>query len=134
MTREDFKTIKELPMEFYKGGQLGFNFKQVYNSKGWYIYELSKDSHKHYEVFKEVIAKSFWFDKEENKFIIDEENGYVQYPSNEAFGKTAMCVNSIERAFEIINGKDSNLEEEQTPNEMEEENFENNKNEIQDKE
>lgn len=113
MKREDFKQVKELPLEFDKK-TIGFHFRQVRNNDGWYIYEVSnKNGGKWYEVFKEQASKDFSVDTNTGKFLTSKENGHIAYPGDECFGKWAWSVVSIENAEEIIKKKSKILSDEE---------------------
>ena len=88
--------MKELKEYFSGIGQVkGYVFNQIKRSKYGYIYEVSGDKNKHYEIFKRV----------ENTLYDN-----VSYPSNKAFGKWAWTTNDLDRAFEILNQIDYNEE------------------------
>lgn len=108
MERKDFKTIKELPLEFDKGSWKQ-HYKQIYHDNDWYIYEMTGQyGNKSYEVFSEHISKCFTYDKEQNKFITFDDEGFVAYPSDEIFGSWASAQPSIEGAMAFIEMRTSN--------------------------
>lgn len=92
--------MKELEIEFDGKGRLkGFHYKQVKISPVAYIYEVTCDNEGYkdtwYEVFKRV----------ENMGGTHSIGGIdvffepkVSYPSDNSFGVTAWCCNSLERA------------------------------------
>lgn len=103
MKREYFKEIIELPVHFIgKGSVKGFIFDQIYNSNGWYIYQvrLPNCNAVHYEVFKEYLQRHRVYD---NGWRNVDNVGRIFYPYDEAFGHWAWSCPTIEICMEYIN-------------------------------
>ena len=77
--------MKQLRTEFDGRGEMkGFTFTQIMKSDKAYIYEVSFEEHKHYEVFEH----------KENHFY-----DCVSYPSSNSFGLWAFCFSNYDMAM-----------------------------------
>ena len=83
--------LKELPISFIGTGEVkGYNFEQVYNNNGWYIYKVSGSdiNDVHFEVFKKRINTRF---------------NCISYPQSNSFGINAWNYNTIEKCYIKVN-------------------------------
>jgi hypothetical protein len=81
--------LKELPLEFDGRGEVrGYHFRQLKRSENAYLYLVTSETTKHYEVFER---------KENPRY------GCISYPASPSFGLWAWCPNSYERAIERFN-------------------------------
>ena len=78
--------IKMLPDEFVGVGEVkGFLFKKIEENDKFYIFEVSNECHKHYEVIKRVLVSCFLdFHTKE----LDPNNKKETYPKSNNFGST----------------------------------------------
>jgi len=76
--------MKQLKTKFSGVGEVsGYEFSQIKQTDKGFIYEVSSDDSKHYEVFKKKVNKRF---------------GNISYPTSKAFGIWAWTCNSLEKA------------------------------------
>lgn len=100
-------TLKKVPPFFEGKGEVeGYSFKNVFESKNWYIYEVKTESKTHFEVFKKRFTK-ICIDFEKKIFSDDLRE---IYPNSKQFGFTAWTAGTLERAKEIMQEKDSTNE------------------------
>jgi len=91
---------KELSLEFDGVGQMSnFHFKQIKKTDFGYIYELTSENSKHFEVFERREQK-------EGDTVIGGQKVHfenkVMYPSNNAFGDWAFAPKSLEVAEKYL--------------------------------
>lgn len=88
--------MKELKKQFLGIGEVkGYKFSQIYKTSQAFIYEVSHDRGKHYEVFKRRVNSRF---------------GCVSYPSCKGFGIWAWTYSTLDKAiekFNQLNGKEA---------------------------
>lgn len=81
--------MKQLEKEFIGIGEVkGFKFKQLLSSENGYLYEVTIEQTKHYEVFKHKVN---------NKF------NCVSYPKSKSFGIWAWCITDYNKALNKFN-------------------------------
>lgn len=81
--------IKELKKEFLGIGEVkGYKFSQIYKTSQAFIYEVSYDRGKHYEVFKRRVNSRF---------------GCISYPTSKGFGIWAWTYSTLDKAIEKFN-------------------------------
>lgn len=84
--------MKQLEKSFSGRGEVkGYEFNQIRATDKAFLYEVSCDGRKHYEVFKKRINALY---------------GNVSYPSSKGFGKWAWTYNSLNKA--LLKFKDLN--------------------------
>lgn len=87
--------IKALPTNFQGRGEVkGYSFTQISKTDKAFIYEVSSDGSKHYEVFKRFVNKRF---------------ACESYPTSRGFGIYAWTCMTLEAAlkkFAELNGCD----------------------------
>jgi len=93
--------IKMLPNEFVGVGEVkGFLFKKIEENENFYIFEVSNNGHKHYEVIKRVVVSCFLdFDTRE----IDTNNKKETYPKSYKFGSTGWTYSLLKNAQNKFN-------------------------------
>ena len=89
--------IKKLPNEFVGVGEVkGFFFKKIKENDRFYIFEVSKNGFKHYEVIKKIVVSCFLdFHTKE----LDTNNKKESYPKSNKFGSVAWTYRNIEKAL-----------------------------------
>ena len=86
---KDLEGIKPLPKQFTGKGEVkGYYFTQIRQTDKAFIYEVSHDDSKHYEVFKKVVNRRF---------------ACVSFPTSKAFGIWAFTYMSLEKAKKKFN-------------------------------
>lgn len=81
--------VIKLKKEFIGRGEVkGFNFKQIFDSKDFYIYQVND---RYYEVFKKKIKKCSY----NNRF-------YEKYPTANAFGSWAWTYETLDECYNKI--------------------------------
>lgn len=76
--------MKVLPKEFIGKGEVrGFKFKLLITNPDTYLYEVTYEGQKHYEVFLRKMHRRF---------------GHVMYPKSKAFGKWAWHFGYLDKA------------------------------------
>lgn len=90
---------KELDKEFTKKGEI---FTQIEKGDTYYIYKRDLKTVVYYEVFERKVMKlnDFWRQYDTNGKYVGYDN-FVQYPSDEQFGKWAYCCSSLEKAKKL---------------------------------
>ena len=90
--------IQQLEKQFTGIGEVSkFQFKQLESSKLAYIYEVSTQGTKHYEVFlNKTTEVCIDFDKK----IYSKTDLKVRYPKSRDFGTWAWTYKSLEKAME----------------------------------
>ncbi len=86
--------MKQLRVRFHGKGEVkGYLFTQISKTDKAFIYEVSYDDSKHYEVFKKKINHRF---------------GCESYPTSNAFGLWAWTFMDLESAVKKFNGLNEN--------------------------
>jgi len=93
--------IKMLPNEFVGVGEVkGFLFKKIEENDNFYIFEVSNNGYKHYEVIKRVVVSCFLdFHTKE----LDPNNKKETYPKAHRFGVSGWTYSLLKNARNKFN-------------------------------
>ena len=98
--------INYLPNEFVGAGEVkGFLFKKIKTNDSFYIFEVTNENTKHYEVVKRVIVSCFL---DFNTKEIDTNNKKETYPKSNRFGATAWSYTNLKNALKKFNSYEAN--------------------------
>lgn len=89
--------MKTLPIEFIGKGEVkGFIFKQLFANNKAYMYEVTTENSKHYEVFKHKESKEQLVNFGGTEVMLE---SMIRYPNSKAFGNWAWCISNYESAL-----------------------------------
>jgi hypothetical protein len=100
--------IRELPKSFVARGECrGFEFAQIADSKHGFIYEVTFDGSRHYEVFKKRVVQTFTINEEGERIVTGKK---YSYPTSKAFGDWAWTATSFASAIARLDKIEDNGE------------------------
>lgn len=104
--RNTMKNVTKLPVEFTGTKEVkGFKFKQIEESNNCYIYEVTDESNKHYEVIRKLTAPAYNFQLKAS----DYNKLHEFYPNSKHFGTSAWTFRSKDKAQEKVCNIEKNL-------------------------